>query len=594
MASTLASRIASALAPVIGTSTSNLLLTGSASAITIAFQGSLAGTTIGTLGVNFFSLTPTFNGVKSVTASASGDYDGSLYATLVNGPAHASSFMFDANGDGGFTYVPNPTIDPVDTLTFTSVLGGSFAIGVNGRTATNIAWSPTPSTLASNIEQALTNQLNITATVSSSSNPAITFEAQLGGTNPTVTVNGSGLSSGTVSLAETTTGVPAFVGTDTFTYVATDTTGENSNTATVTITVGTTVSIPQAGLSVSGVAGNTVVVPVNIDNPDPAGSAGLASFDLAINFDPNVFFVGQVADPTGDGGSSYSVYNGPDSPYAQFVQGSFDFTDSALAGELDVNVNNTTGEIGISEEGLAETNSYQGNSDGTGGALIDITFTVQANAPTGNTVINLASNNSPTGYGAANTLLSDGTGTQLVLLPAPVNASSNDTQFLDFSSTDPLGTVTGGTFNINYHGQTAQTVSYSTDFGTLQSNLTPALNALVGTGNYSLSGTASAVTIELTGANFVDVSNSVFLTDGTNLTTDTGTAVLAVDPVPVSSASTAAVDDGLVSVLGPPAFIGVTTATSPGAVGVSYGFQYTATGDPTPSFTIISGCCPPA
>jgi hypothetical protein len=38
-------------------------------------------------------------------------------------------------------------------------------------------------------------------------------------------------------------------------------------------------------------AGGTVVVPVNIDDPDPLGSGGLAGITLAIDYDPNVFTV---------------------------------------------------------------------------------------------------------------------------------------------------------------------------------------------------------------------------------------------------------------------------------------------------------------
>ncbi len=65
---------------------------------------------------------------------------------------------------------------------------------------------------------------------------------------------------------------------DTFTYTATDQPTEpvfpkTSNTATVTLTITPRLSIPTG---VTGTAGQTVVVPVNIDNPDPQGSGDSA------------------------------------------------------------------------------------------------------------------------------------------------------------------------------------------------------------------------------------------------------------------------------------------------------------------------------
>ena len=386
--STLQSNVAAGVAAVIngGTSPSNLLITGTTNTLTIAFQNSLAGTPMGTLASTKYTNNNLNNYSANPSVTEGGDYPGSLIATLLSGPAHASgsggSFTFDANGDGGFTYTPNT----------------------------------------------------------------------------------------------------GFSGTDTFTYVATDTSGRVSNTATVTITVGTTVSIPQTGLTVTGTAGNTVVVPVDIDNPDPAGSTGLANVGLAINFDPSVFYVAQdVTDPNPADGSGPSIYNGPDSP-------NYDGGNADAAVNLTVTIGtdgsgNETGQIGISLNGAAVTNSTQGNSNGFSSlhnALVDITFTVLPGAPSGNTVINLA-----------------------------------------YSTTPPTGGVPGNTT--------------TTNLSDLYSDAMPLYP-------------------------------------------------VPVDNTPSPSNTTPGADDGLIMVLGPPAFTGVSAATSPATVGTSYAFQYTATGYPAPTF----------
>ncbi len=75
-----------------------------------------------------------------------------------------------------------------------------------------------------------------------------------------------------------------FIGTDTFTYTAND--GVNdSSVATVTLNVTPRLSIPT---TLSGTPGGKVVVPVYIDNPNPAGSNGLTSVELAIDYNPAV------------------------------------------------------------------------------------------------------------------------------------------------------------------------------------------------------------------------------------------------------------------------------------------------------------------
>ena len=477
--STLQSNVAAAVAGVIngGTSPSNLVVTGTTSAVTIAFQNSLAGTPMGTLAVatRYTENNLNYSGANpSITEG--GDYPPTLLATLVSLPSDASgpggSFTFDANGDGGFTYTPNT----------------------------------------------------------------------------------------------------GFVGKDTFTYVTTDTSGQVSNTATVTITVGTTVSIPQTGLSVAGTAGNTVVVPVNIDNPDPAGSTGLYGVDLEVNFDPTVFAIGQPPDPNGDGGSSYSIYNGPDSP--NYSGGNPLF---ALSG-ITATVDNTTGEIGIAiEGGASETNNTQGNSDTTGGALVDITFTVLPGAPVGNTVINLAATNQPGGplAGSKETVLNVNGGPGFTLYPTPANFNG------------PVAATWGSTpavLQSNVYGDgTANFYINSADWSgaipngstiTVTDSTTPADG-----GTFVVSGITSASGVyDLAGTYSSWVAPA------------TADAV-SYSWVPASGAITPAADDGLVMVTGAPAFTGVSAAASPATVGVSYGFQYTASARRRRRSTCSRGRC---
>src|SRR5205807_1353100 len=50
----------------------------------------------------------------------------------------------------------------------------------------------------------------------------------------------------------------------------------------------TTLSIPTSQM---GTAGTTIMVPVNISNPDPNGSAGMVSADAVVLYDPTLFTV---------------------------------------------------------------------------------------------------------------------------------------------------------------------------------------------------------------------------------------------------------------------------------------------------------------
>src|SRR5207245_797339 len=78
-----------------------------------------------------------------------------------------------------------------------------------------------------------------------------------------------------------------FHGLDSFTYQASDG-AALSNPATASITVTRTLSIPT---NITGAPGTSIVVPVNIDNPDPATRTGMVAADVAILYDPSIFTV---------------------------------------------------------------------------------------------------------------------------------------------------------------------------------------------------------------------------------------------------------------------------------------------------------------
>ena len=108
----------------------------------------------------------------------------------------------------------------------------------------------------------------------------------------TAVLVGSGPSHGTLDFFSADgsfsyTPALGYVGPDSFTYRAND--GfVNSNLATVNLTVGSRLSIPT---NLPAVPGGTVVVPVNIDNPNPFGSGGFNTATLAMNYDPALFTV---------------------------------------------------------------------------------------------------------------------------------------------------------------------------------------------------------------------------------------------------------------------------------------------------------------
>ena len=94
---------------------------------------------------------------------------------------------------------------------------------------------------------------------------------------------------GSFVYTPTLTPLPYF-GADSFTYMVNDG-SNNSNIATVSLNVTARLSIP-TNLNVD--VGSTVVVPVNIDNPNPSSSGGIDAFTAAIDYDPTVFTVSDL------------------------------------------------------------------------------------------------------------------------------------------------------------------------------------------------------------------------------------------------------------------------------------------------------------
>ena len=181
-------------------------------------------------------------------------------------------------------------------------------------------------------------------------------------TNGTVTVqaNGAFLYVPNINYI-TSAGQPA----DTFTYTATDLPTEpfqpaTSNTATVTLTVTPRLSIPTG---IVGTVGEAVVVPVNIDNPDPQGSGGLESAALAVDYDPAVFTVGlsdvSLGTVTSSGG---------------WTIGS-------------INLSPGLGQVGVT---LSSSNPVTST---VGGSLVLLTFHMGSNTALGTSLINLAAAN---------------------------------------------------------------------------------------------------------------------------------------------------------------------------------------------------------
>ena len=108
------------------------------------------------------------------------------------GPLAATTYLTDQSQTNNYTLVYPSSSE----LTFSGVTGGTFAVGVNGTTASGISWSANATTLAGNIQSVLGGLGLVTAnggsvTVASNlGSPIITFVGgNLANTGPVVTID---------------------------------------------------------------------------------------------------------------------------------------------------------------------------------------------------------------------------------------------------------------------------------------------------------------------------------------------------------------------------------------------------------------------
>src|SRR5262249_407275 len=154
---------------------------------------------------------------------------------------------------------------------------------------------------------------------------------------------------------------------------------------------GPTPSIPtqlQASL------GGTVIVPVNIDDPHPAGCTGLTQAILALRYDPTLFSV-----------SAADIHLGT-------------VPAAGIGWTLQAWVDAVTGQIRI----ILSSPTPIGTA--VGGTLVTITFHVRPGAPAGATPLNLSAAVNPNGQGVLRTALADDQGL-LTLHPAPTDAATD-------------------------------------------------------------------------------------------------------------------------------------------------------------------------
>ena len=261
-----------------------------------------------------------------------------------------------------------------------------------------------------------------------------TGTATIGGVvTPTFT---QATANGTVTLNEvdgsfTYTPNAGYVGLDSFSYTATDAASgaAERGPATVTIQVGTTISIPKT-LTLTAPA-TSVVVPVMIDDPNPSGSGGLAAVTLGINYDSTKFTVGAVtkgALPAAAGWSQFSV------------------------------TTSTPGQIVIVESGTPITTTASGS-------LAFVTLNLIANTPSSTSLVNLSQ-----ALPAASGVLGGQSGNPaLALYPTPVD---------DVALTLP-GTADDGLITITTTPATSTSTSTTTTTTVSTSSSTPTYGAPV-------------------------------------------------------------------------------------------------------------------
>ena len=192
---------------------------------------------------------------------------------------------------------------------------------------------------------------------------------------------------------------------------------------TVTTSTTATLSLP----NLSGKQGETVVVPITISNPHPAGTSGLATANIGVTYNPAIF----------------------DVTTADIQKGSL----TGSGWTLTPTINTTTGQILINLV-AASGQQLTGTAAGT---LAVINFKIKSGAALGATPIKIAGSVSPNGT-TVSTAFTDSNNAALTISPAPTNESNNpvvgnvNVQALATSPTAPVNLAS----SFNQVGSTAK------------------------------------------------------------------------------------------------------------------------------------------
>ncbi len=399
----------------------SVINSASGTLININFQLVTTGVPLGSTPINLAN-------DDGITSAAIGDGNGNSY---VNVGGITIPFEDNVTSFSPFTYVPQTTPNDDGIVTVT---------GVNLPPVVNAdSFSITERTLSSD------PSLTVAA-----ANGVLSVDSDPQGFPMTVnTVKGSAANVGkTLTLAS---GSTLQVNADgSFTYVpasvfsARTLSPTQPTTASIAALPPRSPSMPRRALSIptnlSGITGGTVVVPVNIDNPDPSGSGGLSAATLAIDYDPTVF-----SQPIITLGTVTSSWNSP----------------VATEGN---------GQVGIilsSSTGITST---------TGGSLVLLTFGILSTAAAGPTAIHLAATNQP-GAGTVTTGLT-AVNFALPLRPAVTNnPNPNVDGSVSITSTAATHfTITGTSASVAAGGSTPFTVTALTGIGSTATLYTGTVN----------------------------------------------------------------------------------------------------------------------
>ncbi len=227
-----------------------------------------------------------------------------VIAQLITGPTQAATFTL--NADGSFNYTPNPNFNGTDTFTYLA----RDSAGAPSNTAT-VTLSITP---VNDPPVAVSDSFTVSTGGTLSTQNVLTNDTDVEDTRPTVAelVNGP-----TNALSFTLNGDGSFIyvpnagaTTDSFTYIARDSAGAPSNTATVNISVSSVLNNPPNAVNDiipafdedTSTSGNVLTNDTDVEDGRPAiaqlitGPTQAATFTLnadgSFNYTPNPNFNG--------------------------------------------------------------------------------------------------------------------------------------------------------------------------------------------------------------------------------------------------------------------------------------------------------------